>query len=124
MARNNDSEPKDIQSEVLYLVKRDEFNDGQKAVEIRVVDWIVNGKHYPQLEKREMYVGSEGEWKMGKAKGFGRKDLLVIAAQWVEIMGAVGATMAEDLAPPAGAAAKTASAASTATAPVSDQVDF
>lgn len=124
MARN--SEPTNIESEVLLPIKREEFNDGAKIIDLRVIDWIVNGKHYPQLEKRELYLDANGEQKMGKAKGLNRKDMLVIGKNWVPIMGALGATMAEDLAPPvgSGAAAPATSAASTATAPVSDEVDF
>lgn len=84
------SEPKDISSVVLWTAGRQDFRDGQKGVELRVVDWIVGGKHYPQLEKREMFVGTEGDWKMGKAKGMSLKDLLFVQDKWGEIMAALG----------------------------------
>ena len=114
-------EAKNIQSEVLLMVSRAEFNDGAKSTEVRVVDWIVDGKHYPQLEKREMYRDDSGEWKMGKAKGFSRKDLEKVQDAWGEIMAALGGTLPEQTARPGGAATAPVAAA----APAADiQQDF
>lgn len=87
---------KDIQSKVLLMVQHTEFQEGQKATDIRVIDWILDGsKHYPQLEKRELFMGEQGEWKMGKAKGFSAKDLELIQDKWGEIMAALGNKLPE-----------------------------
>lgn len=86
--------PKNISSKTLLTVSRQEFNEGQKATEIRVVAWIIDSKTYPQLEKREMFMSETG-WKSGKAKGFSRKDLELVQDQWAEIMAALGNKLPE-----------------------------
>lgn len=105
-------EQKEIKSNVLLVVKRDEFQDGQKVTEVRAIDWIVGTKHYPQLEKREMYLDLNGEWKMGKAKGFSLKDLIVIQERWPDIMVALGNKLPEANTKPESAAAPAAAAPS------------
>lgn len=120
----NNREPKNIESKVLLSVSRSEFQDGQKATEVRVVDWIVNNKHYPQLEKREMFMGDNGEWKMGKAKGFSRKDMELVQDRWGEIMDALGARLPENQQRPGGEATPAATvAAPPLSGPVQEQ-DF
>ncbi len=95
MAARGKQEPKDIKSETLWSAGKVEFQDGQKANEIRVVDWIVNGKHYPKLEKRDFFMGDGGEWKLGKSSGFSLKDINeVLLPNWDEIMRAFGANFA------------------------------
>ena len=71
--RNNDAS--DITSQVLLVVSRKESE--RNGIEIRCIDWIKGEKHYPQLEKREFFRSETG-WKIGKAKGFNREDLLSV----------------------------------------------
>lgn len=90
MAARGQGQPKDIKSETLWSHGKAEFQEGQKANEIRVVDWIVNGKHYVKLEKRDFFMGDGGEWKLGKASGFSLKDMEMIQDNWGEIIAALG----------------------------------
>lgn len=87
---------KDIQSKNLLSVDKKENVERGTVIEMRVVDWIVEGKHYPQLEKREFFTDRDtGELKMGKAKGFTLKDLGIVMDKWGEIMGALGSKLPE-----------------------------
>lgn len=90
MATRQSGDNKKIESVVLKVIKRYEQQSGKGAIEIRVVDWIVEGNHYPKLENREMFLDQEGEWRIGKSKGFSMKDLMVIQDNWGEIMTLMG----------------------------------
>lgn len=117
MAGKGKQEPKDIRSEELWAGPRAEFQDGQKSNLIRVVDWIINGKHYVKLEKRDFFMGDNGEWKLGKASGFSLKDLQFVQDSWDDIMKAFGANFA---APTGQAASQPAPEMATAPAAESD----
>lgn len=69
-------ERKDISSQVLLVVDHRETD--KSTTEIRVIEWSINGKKYINLEKRDLFRDDSGEEKMGKAKGFNRKDLELI----------------------------------------------
>lgn len=84
MAYKNDVE---IKSQTLYLANRHEKD--KRRVDIRVVDWIVNGKHTPLLEKRDFYQNDMGEWRLGKAKGFNAGDLDLLQDHWQAIKDAL-----------------------------------
>lgn len=94
MTQNNGKQ-KNIDSKTLLVVSKEANEKLMRDTIIRVVDWIVEGKHYPQLEKREFFA-TEGGMKMGKAKGFTRKDLIVVQDKWGEIMAALGSKLPED----------------------------
>lgn len=115
---------KDIQSKNLLSVDKKENVERGTVIEIRVVDWIVEGKHYPQLEKREFFTDRDtGELKMGKAKGFTLKDLGIVMDKWGEIMGALGSKLPEHQAPKANVGPATHQE-SVASAPVAEPEDF
>lgn len=117
---DNRKQPRNIESKQLYLVTEKKNEQQGRSTMIRVVDWIAEGKHYPQLEKREFFTDDQGEWKMGKAKGFTRNDLLLVQDKWGEIMAALGSTLPEDQRKPAPAAAAPTAPTPPATAPQED----
>lgn len=121
MAGQARGQSKDIQSVTLLEVTRDSNDARGTTTIIRVVDWISNGKHYPQLEKREFFIdGNTGEQKMGKAKGFTRKDLEKVQDAWGEIMAALGNKLPEGQKLNGAPAAQAAAPAVTASAPSTD----
>jgi len=121
MAGQKRGEAKDIQSVTLLEVDRDTNDARGTTTIIRVVDWISGGKHYPQLEKREFFIdGNSGEQKMGKAKGFTRKNLEKVQDAWGEIMAALGNKTAESQQKPGVPAAPPAAAAPVASGPATD----
>lgn len=94
---------KNIESKTLLEIDR-QVNDARGVtIIIRVVDWISNGKHYPQLEKREFFIDGNGDEKMGKAKGFTMKDLGKIQDEWGPITEALGGRLPEQKQRPGGA---------------------
>lgn len=101
---------KNIESKTLHTVDKNEDAERGRATIIRVVDWITEGKHYPQLEKREFFKDEGGNWKMGKAKGFNMKDLGKVQDQWDEITkhlgGQAGAQSQQQAAPVAASTTK------------------
>ena len=84
------AEQKNIESKVLLSVSRKESQDGKRATEIRVIEWKVDDKVYPLLEKREMYTDGAGVLKMGKCKGFNLADLVLVQDSWDDIVAALG----------------------------------
>lgn len=90
MAPRNTKEKKDISSKELLTLDTKVNEKMGTVVRMRVVDWNIDGKHYPQLEKREFYTDQDGQEKMGKAKGMSAKDLAIVRDNWDEIMGALG----------------------------------
>lgn len=75
MAYNRDQGEKDIQCNVLDTIHRAESDRGDGGSQIRIVEWVVNGKKMqPQIEKREFFM-RDGKEMMGKAKGFNKTDL-------------------------------------------------
>ena len=54
--------------------------------ELRVIAWVVNGSEKPpQLERREWWMGEDGERRPGKAKGLSRTDFEFILKHRTEI---------------------------------------
>lgn len=76
---------KKIESKTLLVLNEGKNDEHGKGIELRVVEWIVEGKHYPQLEKREFFKDDEGNWKMGKAKGMNDQDFIVVIKNWNKI---------------------------------------
>jgi hypothetical protein len=76
---------KDISSRVLLVIDHQESERG--TTEVRVIEWSVGGaqgvKTYINLEKRELYTADDGQERMGKAKGFNKKDWLLLASPTV-----------------------------------------
>ena len=82
---------KSIESRLLLSVDKTDVEGRNLTVEIRVVDWIADSKHYPQLEKREFYADqATGEIKTGKAKGFNSKNFETILINAFKIGKALG----------------------------------
>jgi hypothetical protein len=84
------AEQKSIESKVLLIVQEKSNEERGTKMIIRVVDWIVDNKNYPMLEKRQFFKGADGILKTGKAKGFNLSDLLLIQENWDEIVAALG----------------------------------
>lgn len=80
---------KNIESNELLNISSEEKMKGQQRIDIRVVDWIVNDKHYPLLEKREFILNGD-QWRIGKAKGFNLQDMNLIKSRWGDIITALG----------------------------------
>lgn len=85
---------KEIRSDEIIVFTEKKSKKG--STKIRIVDWIVEGKHYPLLEKRE-FMGPEGsDMKMGKAKGFNLADMMVVKENLPEIIMRLGDKPADE----------------------------
>lgn len=72
-----------IEAKVLKVV--DKWDSGSGEIQIRVVQWIIDGQvKSTNLEKRDFYE-KDGETRMGKAKGFNIADMRTIFNKWKEI---------------------------------------
>jgi len=77
----------DMKDLTLLVVSDWKSKDGDKQAQIRVVQWVKDGKSVSAaLEKREFYMDEEGTLKMGKAKGFSARDLDACKPLWANIM--------------------------------------
>lgn len=74
---------KDIRSNVLKVFEEKKARSG--TTRLRAVDWIIDGKHYPLLEKREFFE-KDGQEKIGKAKGMNLNDMLIVKDNFPEIL--------------------------------------
>lgn len=123
MAGQRNGGDKNIESKDLLVLNKDVNENRGTTTVLRCVDWISNGKHYPQLEKREFYNDRDtGDLKMGKAKGMTVKDLGIIQDNWAEIMEALGNRLPEAGRGPARAAAPASAAA--ASEPAHSEQEF
>lgn len=76
-----------IEGQELYVADSWESKDGNKALKSRIVRWVIDGQPKSVvLERREFFRGTDGEMKMGKAKGFSLKDLEALKVHWPRIM--------------------------------------
>lgn len=91
-----------IECRIINIYDKAENQRGKK--ELRTVDWMVDGKHYPQLEKREFFQTDQG-WKNGKAKGFNAQDMAIVQKNWNQIMADLTGQPAQKMAEPVAAAA-------------------
>jgi len=92
----------DIKSNDRLIVKKvdpqapEEGNKyGKNGYKLRVVEWIYAKRGGGEgssisLEKRETFVGDDGDVRIGKAKGFSLEDLALVKANWNEIIAAMG----------------------------------
>jgi len=84
MARTRKEET-DIKVNVVKVLSRQEYEKGG-ASELRIIEWIVNGnKKAPTLERREKWIGHDGEERAGKAKGLSASDVWIILENMREI---------------------------------------
>ncbi len=73
------AQAKDIQERVLWVIQSQENQKGGGGTDLRVIQWVVDGKAgRPMLEKRDWFVSEEGDRKAGKAKGMTAGDLYLI----------------------------------------------
>lgn len=73
----SEEKKKDIKCDVLTVLNESESRRG--ITRLQIVSW--NGRS-PLLEKREFWTDSEGNEKMGKAKGLNLDDLDMIVEQF------------------------------------------
>jgi len=89
---------KKIEEKVLLTISEKKPEKGDKfdknGVTIRVIQWIfekdkggVGGA--VSLEKRQTYLGEDGEIKNGKAKGFTLDDMAIVKDKWQDIIKAM-----------------------------------
>jgi len=73
----------EFKSVVLAVIQK------SKNAEIRVIEYEINGKKYPMLEKRAVWA-DEGTEKYGKVKGFNFEEYKMIIMKAPEIYSAFG----------------------------------
>lgn len=80
------AESKNIKDREIYCLHRKEATEKSNEMRIRVVQWIIDGEAKAvTLEKRDFY-DSDGDLRMGKAKGFTVKDLELLAPKLAEVL--------------------------------------
>ena len=78
-------EKADIRCNVIRVIKEEIDQRGGKH-QLRLVDWIVDGKATGvKLERRDFWESENGEEKLGKAKGLSYNDLSKIFEIWPEV---------------------------------------
>ncbi len=83
-------EQKSIECQVVNVYDENISQNGKSKVVIRTVRWVVDGKSYPMLEKRDFFNSDNG-FKTGKAKGLNSNDLALIQKNWSKILSDLGA---------------------------------
>jgi len=92
----------DIQDVELLVISSWESRDGKKKKKTRLVQWVIDGVSKSVKLERRTFFKPEGDedFKMGKAEGFGLKDLEACKPHWSKIIGSMRSP------PPVGAAAE------------------
>lgn len=87
----------DVKHKGILTIEKNVNETQDRATALWVVQWIIDGgaKNYRNLEKREFYKDTAGEWKMGKSKGINLHDALIIEKRWGEVMLALGSKLPE-----------------------------